>query len=87
MLGTRFFCNWNLLFPVKNGFFYYQYRFFFFFSFEKLSEVYRLEVGVFTGQSKLNLCPPCNRPDDIGFPARKPIADCKNQRVKSNWIC
>ena len=33
-------------------------------------------------QSGLGLCPTQNQPNDIGFPARKPAANCKNQQIK-----
>ena len=40
-----------------------------------------------TGWSGSGLCPTRNRPDDIGFLARKPAADRKHQRVRSDWSC
>ena len=43
-------------------------------------------LGVSTDRSGSDLCPTCNWPDDIGFPARKPTADRENQQVRSNWI-
>ena len=45
------------------------------------------KLGVSTGRSGSGLCPTRNRPDDIGFPARKPAADRKHQRVRSDWSC
>ena len=39
-------------------------------------------VGVSMSQSGLGLCPTQNQPNDIGFPARKPAANCKNQQIK-----
>ena len=40
----------------------------------------QLALGVSMGRSESGLCPTRNRPDDIGFPDRKPAADCKNNR-------
>ena len=46
-----------------------------------------LKLRVSTCRFGLGLCPTRNWPDDIGFLARKPAADCKNQRVRSDRIC
>ena len=46
-----------------------------------------LKLGVSMGQSGSGLCPTRNRPNDIGFSTRKPAADRKNQRVRSDRSC
>ena len=44
-------------------------------------------IGVSMGRSGSSLCPTHNRPDGIGFLARKQAADRKNQWVRMNQIC
>ena len=45
------------------------------------------KVRVSTGWFGSGLCPTRNQPDDIEFPARKPVADHKNQWVRLGRIC
>ena len=56
-----------------------------FFFYLPLSLSIYLEVS--TSRSGSGLCPTRNLPNDIGFPARKPAADRKHQRVRSNRSC
>ena len=47
-----------------------------------------VDLEVSTSWSGLGLCPTRDRPDDIGFPTRRPASDCKNPQVKSDqtWL-
>ena len=44
-------------------------------------------LGVSTSRFGSGLCPTRNRPDDIGFLARKPVTNRKHQRVRSDRSC